>query len=63
MIPIIDRDLCTGCENCVEVCPPNAISMKDGKAYLEAEFCEECGFCASACPADAIRIEFPLLYP
>ena len=59
MIPVIDRDACTGCGNCVEVCPPRAIVDEEGKAKLLAEFCEECGFCAPQCPVDAIEIRFP----
>lgn len=60
MIPIIDREMCTGCGNCVEICPPLAIVMEDERARIEEEFCEECGFCAAHCPADAITIPFPL---
>jgi Pyruvate/2-oxoacid:ferredoxin oxidoreductase delta subunit len=59
MIPIIDRDTCTGCGSCLEICPPQAIVLKDDKAIIEAEFCEECGFCAAECPCDAIAIVFP----
>ncbi len=59
MIPTIDKDICTGCKKCMEVCPPLAIAEEDGKARIEEEFCEECGFCAAACPADAIEIAFP----
>ncbi len=59
MVPFIDKDKCTGCGNCFEVCPPAAISIKDGLAYIEAEFCEECGFCAASCPVEAIIIKFP----
>lgn len=60
MIPTLNRDICTGCENCIEVCPPRAICMENDKARIEEEFCEECGFCAAACPAEAITIVFPL---
>jgi Fe-S-cluster-containing hydrogenase component 2 len=62
MIPAIDRDRCTGCGNCREVCPPGAILIKDEIAQIEEEFCEECGFCAPTCPAGAITINFPTLY-
>jgi ferredoxin len=58
MIPLIDKDACTGCEKCVEVCPPQAMLIEDGKASIEEEFCEECGFCASECPVAAISIPF-----
>jgi ferredoxin len=60
MIPIIDSETCTGCGTCVEVCPPQAITLKEDTAQLEEEFCEECGFCAAHCPVNAIEIPFPL---
>jgi Pyruvate/2-oxoacid:ferredoxin oxidoreductase delta subunit len=59
MIPLIDRNTCTGCKKCAEACPPRAIVLEDGKARIEAEFCEECGFCAAECPVQAIAIPFP----
>ena len=59
MLPVIDKEACTGCGQCVEICPPLALSLKDDKAQVEAEFCEECGFCAAECPAGAIAIPFP----
>ena len=59
MIPLIDKDACTGCGGCREVCPPQAIVLLDQKAVIEVEFCEECGFCAAECPTDAISIPFP----
>jgi MinD superfamily P-loop ATPase len=58
MIPLIDEDTCTGCKKCLEVCPPQAIVLEDGKARIEEEFCEECGFCAAECPTAAICILF-----
>lgn len=60
MIPLIKKEMCTGCGNCKEICPAQAISMKEDGAFLEAEYCEECGFCVPVCPADAIDIPFPL---
>jgi len=62
MIPVIDKEKCTGCGICTEICPPDAISIINDKAFIEKEFCEECGFCAPSCPSGAIRIEFPILY-
>jgi ferredoxin len=59
MLPIIDLEECTGCGNCVEVCPPEALTLKENKAYLAEDLCEECGFCAAECPVGAISIPFP----
>lgn len=38
------------------VCPVNAISVKNGKIAINSSLCFGCGLCASACPMDAISI-------
>jgi heterodisulfide reductase subunit A-like polyferredoxin len=53
----VTQELCTGCEACLEVCPFDAIQMKDGKASVIEENCSGCGVCADACPVSAIRME------
>ncbi|OPY00252.1 MAG: 2-ketoisovalerate ferredoxin oxidoreductase subunit delta [Syntrophorhabdus sp. PtaU1.Bin002] len=60
MMPILNKELCSGCGNCVEVCPPQAIVLKDDKAHIEVDYCEECGFCVAECLVDALQIRFPL---
>jgi ferredoxin len=60
MIPVIEKNTCTGCGKCIEICPPQAISLNNKAASIEADLCEECGFCAAECPVDAILIPFPL---
>ena len=60
MIPSVDKAMCTGCGNCLEVCPPQALSLQGEKANIRDDLCEECGFCAAECPVEAITIPFPL---
>jgi electron transfer flavoprotein alpha subunit len=49
----IDRDLCTGCESCIESCPYEAIVMRDEKAEIN-ELCQLCKACLTVCPEGAI---------
>ena len=51
----IDKSKCTGCQNCVEVCPVNAIKMENEKAVVSDE-CTECGACVDECPSEAISL-------
>ena len=60
MIPVINKESCIVCGNCIEVCPPQAISLKYEKAHIEDDICEECGFCAAECPVEAITLPFPI---
>jgi len=53
----IDKDKCTGCESCVEVCPVECITMQSEKATVNEEECIDCGSCVDECPADAITPE------
>ena len=47
---------CQGCGTCVEVCPNNALSLKDGKAFVDYGLCITCGYCVPHCPIFALRI-------
>jgi len=50
----VDRELCTGCETCVDSCPYDAIVMKEDKAFIN-EYCQLCRACLSVCPEGAIK--------
>ena len=49
----VDNDKCKSCKRCMTLgCP--AISMKDGKAKVDATLCVGCGVCKQLCAFDAI---------
>jgi Fe-S-cluster-containing hydrogenase component 2 len=51
----IDKDKCTGCGDCLEVCPEeNAVVLQEEKAIINRELCNSCGDCVTACPESAI---------
>jgi len=52
----IDLDKCTGCGDCVTVCPFGIIEIVDDKARIN-EGCTLCGACQEVCSYDAILIE------
>jgi len=51
-----DRDLCTGCGACVEICPVSAVSVEEGTARIDEEWCIGCGVCATVCPGEAVHM-------
>ena len=51
----IDKEKCTGCSACVDVCPVNAIKIKNDKAIVSDE-CVECSACVNECPNEAIAL-------
>lgn len=50
---ILDSDKCTGCTNCMQKCPTEALRVKDKKAIILNERCIDCGYCIVACPYHA----------
>lgn len=58
-ISVIQRDKCTDCGKCVEFCNFNAISMKDGHAFVDTEICMGCGACETLCPEKACIVTVP----
>lgn len=50
----VDKDKCSGCATCVDVCPSGAITMVDEIAVINQDECAECGACEAECPQGAI---------
>jgi NAD-dependent dihydropyrimidine dehydrogenase PreA subunit len=53
----LDRELCTGCRACRQVCPRNVLDMQaDGRKAVLARSvdCVRCGACIVQCPVDAL---------
>lgn len=49
---------CIGCKKCLEVCPRNVISLRQGKVNIDRlDACIECGACQKNCPTSAISVK------
>jgi heterodisulfide reductase subunit A len=57
MVAEVEYNLCTGCGMCVDVCPYEAISLKDGKAEVNDVLCEGCGTCQATCLRAAVAVK------
>jgi len=59
--PRLDYNKCTFCENCLNICPMEAISLnnssnEDKKVNINYDLCIGCGICASNCPQEALDL-------
>ncbi|NLS44980.1 MAG: 4Fe-4S binding protein [Firmicutes bacterium] len=52
----IVKSLCTGCGNCIDACPNQALSLIEGKSSVDRNKCILCGYCTPYCPEFAIRV-------
>jgi NAD-dependent dihydropyrimidine dehydrogenase PreA subunit len=54
----VDRHVCTGCGECVEVCPVEVFELNDDKSEpVNADECMGCESCVEVCEAGAITVE------
>jgi len=58
----VDREKCTGCKLCYDLCPTGSYEMTEGKAdwaTFGMDYCGECGLCRYICPVGAIEWNYP----
>lgn len=56
-LPVVDLDLCSGCEACVEACGPGCLEIQDGVAVISRP--HDCGseeHCIEPCPTSCIHM-------
>ncbi|MDA8100972.1 MAG: mercury methylation ferredoxin HgcB [Nitrospiraceae bacterium] len=52
-----DREKCSGCGRCTEVCPHGVFAMREKRAaVVDRDRCMECGACAKNCDFGAITV-------
>ena len=61
-VAVVDATLCTGCGSCVEICPFQAINLKEQDGLLSISvvdplLCKGCGLCAPTYPVKAISLQ------
>jgi pyruvate formate lyase activating enzyme len=47
---------CILCDDCLDVCPHDAVSRRDDKIHINRALCQVSGNCALACPAEALDV-------
>jgi len=53
---LVTLNRCIKCNKCIDVCKNKAISIKNGKIYIDRIKCDLCGFCVEVCPTGALEI-------
>ncbi len=51
-----DSEKCTLCGKCMEICPFDAVTVKDGKYIYDRKSCMGCGLCVDHCPESALNL-------
>ena len=52
----VDEILCNGCENCIQTCQFDALSMDGSLAKVNAIRCVGCGVCVINCATEALGL-------
>lgn len=52
----VDAERCTGCGDCIDACPNDALNLDGGRAAIDQASCAGCQTCVDVCPTGAIIV-------
>lgn len=53
----VDNGKCTGCGECVDICPMEVFELQEEKSVpVKMDECEGCESCVATCPEEAIEV-------
>jgi len=55
-VAIVDEELCTGCETCLDRCQFGALEVEDGSCVVDSLKCVGCGLCVTGCATEALHL-------
>lgn len=53
----VTADKCTGCGDCTEACPSEALKVEDKKVVVNEAECSDCAACVDVCPEGALSLD------
>lgn len=53
----VDEAKCTGCGDCTETCPSEALKVEDGKVHVNESECSDCAACVDVCNESALSLD------
>jgi uncharacterized protein (DUF362 family)/Pyruvate/2-oxoacid:ferredoxin oxidoreductase delta subunit len=59
--PTVKGNECKSCEKCKQICPAQAITMKNGKPVIDRKKCIKCFCCQEFCPFGAMKVHRSLI--
>jgi len=57
LIPEVRKEKCTGCLECIEICPVEAAELHEELAWLDKKRCIHCMCCHEVCRDNAIKLK------
>ncbi len=53
----VNVEKCTGCGDCTDACPSEALKVDNGKVSVNGDDCSDCAACVDVCPESSLSLD------